>query len=169
MINHQRFERLGLEGVGTPMRGVDEPDIIAFELWLKKRLPEDYKEFLRRYGHGRTSTDTTIYFQPLEEFNSDGWGAFELLYGLKEGGYSALPKLADLLHGNLPDEFLAIGRDAFGNQICLGLEGEDYGKIYFFDHETGGLYLIAPSFAEFVEGFHDRQEYLAMRRGGERG
>ena len=31
--------------------------------------------------------------------------------------------------------FLVIGCDPGGNQICLSAAGEDSGKVYFWDHE----------------------------------
>ncbi|MEZ4903851.1 MAG: SMI1/KNR4 family protein [Spirosomataceae bacterium] len=52
-----------------------------------------------------------------------------------------------------------------GNYVCICLKGENYGKIYFYDHEVenenedgtlnwDNLYLIANSFTEFLEKLH---------------
>lgn len=55
--------------------------------------------------------------------------------------------------------------DPFGNAICLGISGNERGKVYFWDHEmepdddwdgrletAGNVQLIADSFTEFVAG-----------------
>ena len=72
----------------------------------------------------------------------------------------------------MPKYFLSIGSDIFGNQICISLNDEEYGYIYWWDHEnewydfyyfeeTGkempeevkyqNLHLIAHSFTEFLK------------------
>src|SRR5205807_810412 len=64
----------------------------------------------------------------------------------------------------IPSDLLAIGMDASGNQLCLGVHAELSGQMYLWDHEDSTedprfghlserrLLLIAPSFEDFLAG-----------------
>lgn len=65
----------------------------------------------------------------------------------------------------MPTGILPIGHDPGGNYICIALTDENYGQIYFYDHEEpnedsngnvnwNNLYLVAKSFSEFLNKLH---------------
>ncbi len=66
---------------------------------------------------------------------------------------------------SMPDDIYPIGGDPGGNFICMCLQGEHYGTIYFYDHEEhnedengqlnyDNLYPIAKNFAVFIASLH---------------
>lgn len=59
----------------------------------------------------------------------------------------------------LPDYFIPIARDAGGNQSCINMSNDDYGKIYFIDHEIEDRFeLISNSFSDFLSLLIDNPE-----------
>ena len=62
----------------------------------------------------------------------------------------------------LPDEMIPIASDPFGNLFCLAVEGDDAGKVLFWDHEREpdddeeevtsfpNVRFVADSFEEFL-------------------
>jgi hypothetical protein len=65
-------------------------------------------------------------------------------------------------NGEVPVGILPIGDDPGGNLICMCINRENYGKIYFCDHEledpeTGFIIMsdIAKSFSAFIASCHE--------------
>lgn len=61
--------------------------------------------------------------------------------------------------------------DPFGNAICLRVNGDHWGSVYFWDHENepdedwdgsvetaGNVQLLANSFSEFVNGLRPNND-----------
>lgn len=81
----------------------------------------------------------------------------------------------------MPSHILPFGEDPYGNQICISCAGEDYGHIYFWDHEKevdytvsddsdySNLYLISNSFQEFLDGLMTHVEYIDRYMDKEKG
>jgi len=137
---------------GEP-RLLSEKDLLRVEDEIGFNLPDDYREFLSKYGG--FAADGSAVFSFREPYPGGKRDMAEVFYGvLGKDGY-------DLLHnygaykGRILIEALPIALDAFGNQICLILTGKYRGKIHFWDHEEelldkSNLYLIADSFDEFI-------------------
>jgi hypothetical protein len=128
-------------------------------------VPVDYEKFLYEYNGGFPKPNVFITENKKES------SACEVLFGIDDGvtqykhltlneNWNDLTKLE-----SMPKEIYPIGQDGGGNQVCICLEGENYGKIYFYDHEWWNednegnitwenLYLIANSFTEFLEKLH---------------
>lgn len=56
--------------------------------------------------------------------------------------------------------FIPIADDSGGNQICLGLNKEFYGNIYFWIHDEDpgdmkNMYFLADNFKEFIDKLYD--------------
>ncbi len=102
-----------------------EEELASLEQSLKIMLPEQYRKFLLKYNGGET---------PKTEFKigreSSNVRAF---FGLGDVAYCLTKKvkLADWKKKLL----LPIAVDSFGNYIVIGVGEENYGKIYFCDHE----------------------------------
>lgn len=70
-----------------------------------------------------------------------------------------------ILAKRIPDNFLPIGDDFGGNIICISIRGNNFGKIYFWDHEEDtyegeypsyeNVHLVADSFDGFVNLLQD--------------
>lgn len=55
------------------------------------------------------------------------------------------------LEGWIAGRMFPIACDSFGNYIAIGLRDENYGKIFFYDHETENkIHLICDSFTSFL-------------------
>jgi hypothetical protein len=86
-------------------------------------------------------------------------------YSISNDYNLGLSKNIMLFIHRIPKELIPIGCDGCGNQICLGVAGERYNKVYFWDHEEemdgeetepwyDNIYLIANSFEEFINKLH---------------
>ena len=101
---------------------------------LKVKLPEDFKEFLLRYGSGAVGE--------------------AIILGLKEAEFVATPSFVEKsLHFRkvLPKEyenFIAIGIDGAGNPVGFNSPNTE---IITFDFNFGGKEVIAESFEEYLE------------------
>jgi SMI1 / KNR4 family (SUKH-1)/A nuclease of the HNH/ENDO VII superfamily with conserved WHH len=129
-------------------------------------LPKEYREFLLAYNGGKP------YWNCFEMANYflDGRSDFDsvrFFYSICLDS-NAVTKNYDIfemmrVHQNrIPDELLTIATDSLGNEICLCVKGEKYGKIFFWDHEEesprgqepwwDNIYLIANNFTGFING-----------------
>lgn len=131
-------------GVATPS------ELDALELRLGVSLPQQYREFLLAQNGGRPD---------LPDFDVPNWGESiaNTFYGVGIGGSYDVEEAIDALDDVIPiDRVIPIGDDPGGNQICIGIRGEYFGKIYFWVHdemdedEVRPLIEIAPSFEAFV-------------------
>ncbi|MDQ0233541.1 SMI1/KNR4 family protein [Metabacillus malikii] len=119
------------EAFGGPLN-IEE--VIQAEDELKVKLPEDFKEFLLRYGSGAVGE--------------------AIILGLKEAEFVATPSFVDkslhfrkALHKGYED-FIAIGIDGAANPIGFNSPNPE---IITFDINFGGKEVIAESFEEYLE------------------
>jgi hypothetical protein len=137
-----------------PFGPLDRVDLQAFQESHGYLLPADYRDFLLKFNGGRPSPS----FFWIEE-NVDGSSVYQF-YGLYEGSEaSSIDTYSGDERYGLPSNILPIGDDGVGDFICIGISNENYGEIYFFDHETHpyndpdskeGITKLANSFDEFL-------------------
>lgn len=122
----------------------------ALEIRLGTSLPQQYRDFLLAQNGG---------LPDLPEFEVPNWGEsiVNVFYGVGIGGVYDLAAVLNRLDDVIPiDHVIPIGDDPGGNQICLGIKDEFFGKIYFWVHdvmdedEVRPLIEVAPSFEAFV-------------------
>lgn len=128
-----------------------------FESRLGVTLPIDYKDFLLKYNGGYPRPNAFTF---IDNFNKTSNSIVDFFHAIYEGyGEGNLEIDYDYFKSakRIPPNVLPIAGDPFGNLICLSIEGEDKGKVYFWDHETEpqnasyeNLSLIAGSFADFI-------------------
>lgn len=131
-----------------------EANIVRLERRLKSKLPEAYREFLLRHNGGQPEPATFVPAdrdRPTEVINS-----FLALGG--DPDVDDLATFLKLYKKQLPKDCLPIAYDAFGNLICIGLAGQERGRIYFLDHERGSKRVIAENWDAFLESFKKPQE-----------
>ena len=157
--------------------------IESIETKIGKKLPDDYKIFLLEYGNSIFSEN--IFFKPKKfsseyihdellslpnySFHGSGLSCF---YGISSDSFeNSLGEILERYQDRMPNKFLPIADDGLGNQICISLNDEAYGYIYWWDHEnewdeddykddTGenmpedakfqNVYLVATSFHDFL-------------------
>jgi cell wall assembly regulator SMI1 len=130
---------------------VTEAAIVRLEKRLKSKLPLPYREFLLRHNGGRPQPATFVPSdkdRPTEVINS-----FLALDG--DPDVDDLSTFLKLYKKRLPASFLPVAYDAFGNLICIGLQGPGRGRVYFWNHESERKddRLIADDWDSFLESF----------------
>ncbi|MCH8620574.1 SMI1/KNR4 family protein [Undibacterium sp. TS12] len=156
-------------------------NVIAFERQLDCRLDDVYREFLLSYGAstfaGKSVDHPHVGFRSIQtlpaHITSTKLALFNAFYGDDQlPAYSLLVRHAFYL-GRLPQSMIPIADDGGAGQICLGISGEDKGKIFYWDqrHEAQceedymedfgeprppealrqNLYLVALTFIDFLK------------------
>lgn len=129
---------------------ISSEEISTFEAQIQHNLSADYRFFLENFKGARllntvakTDQGNTV-IQKLYDFES----LHDVLHGMYEGftieKYHMLP----------------FCNDAFGNLFCLYLNGENFGKIYFYNHETEDFYYTNNSFTDFLKNLMNEAESL---------
>ncbi|MDA7026852.1 SMI1/KNR4 family protein [Bacillus sp. CLL-7-23] len=134
-------------------------NIKTFEDDYNVTLPEEYKNFLLEYNGGDVNPNV---FKISDE---QGESALNTLYGLNiSAEYDELSSVFDSLEGELPQELLSIGDDSGGNQICIGISGNYFGKIYIWMHDIeegeymDNVFFLANNFNEFLDSLYEDEE-----------
>ena len=126
-------------------------------------LPKDYKEFLSKYNGGTPKYMNTFR---LMDSNNDSDSNIDNFLGIDHPCETlSMRYIFEFFGTRVPKPLLPIARDPFGNLICICTQGDNYGKVYFWDHEDEGMdnnepwwkniYLIANSFIEFMNGLFE--------------
>ena len=126
---------------------ISREDLLQFEEFLGKNLPEAMKNFYLQYNGGQPQVMGVHDDRHLFPFNS-----FDSLDEMKKSlswfDDEAVPagfKATDLLH---------FAYDPGSGNYALSLRAEDYGKVYFYVlEEKAELYGQWPSFEEFLNSF----------------
>ena len=139
-----------------------EDVIQTFENFFNLILPDEYKEFLKKFGGGYLSEGFDI-LDFSKETSSLCINQFFCIQ--KDANVSDLAKEIDKYKSiawqigdtvyKLPEGILPIGDDVFGNYYYLGLTGDKTGKVYFWSHDGNpikgfeeqydDLYFLSPS------------------------
>ena len=135
-------------------------DIKRYENELGVTFPKEYVDFILEYNGG--TPDETRAFDFIDSstnsMNNTDIRNFFVFY---ENGE---PTHDDIMHVNwlmkeeetIPEWLFAFCEDSGGNPVCMSMRDDDYGTIYFCDHEIegdDGYYLmsrVADSFDEFI-------------------
>jgi cell wall assembly regulator SMI1 len=140
---------------------LNESTLARFEKHLGNQLPHDYREFLLKSNGGQPTDDLSFAF--TEDGKPSGSVVSEFYSLAEESERITLQKGIDTFvkRNRMPAWFLPVADDAFGNQICLSLAKENFGSVFFWDHEREpdvsdecgsmlNVSLIARSFSEFL-------------------
>ena len=126
---------------------ISREDLLQFEEFLGKNLPEAMKNFYFQYNGGQPQVKGVHDEHHLFPFNSFD-SLDEMKKSLKWFDDEAIPegfKGADLLH---------FAYDPGSGNYALSLREEDYGKVYFYVlEEKAELYGQWPSFEDFLNSF----------------
>lgn len=141
---------------------INDKAISDFELIIKALLPKEYKSFIIQTNGGFPKPDIFI----INDFQ--GTSIIDIFYGFSDGiSYPHLDLIKNYIDTRLdiPKNVIPIGEDPGGNYICMSLSEDNYGKIYFWDHEVpnedengkptyDNMYLIAEGFNVFIDNLH---------------
>ena len=107
---------------------VTSAEVETFESMLPRPLPESYRQFLLHQNGGRVN----LWWPP--ELHGPDIADVEQFYSLGDvERWRSLPAVRATFSDTLPGVFLPIGADEGGAKICLSLQDEDHGAIWFYD------------------------------------
>ncbi|MBC1793651.1 SMI1/KNR4 family protein [Listeria booriae] len=136
---------------------ITEQDILDFEKRHNIALPEEYSHFLLKYNGGY-SKQSVFQISPDE-----GNSLVNKFYGIGDM-QGNLDKVMDNLDGELPENFISIGYDPAGNEICLGVKNSEYeGEVYFWVHdmepdsEMDNMFLLNNDFISFLNSLLEEE------------
>lgn len=137
-------------------------DILAAieEMWAFQ-LPRDYRTFLLKKS-----------WQPVENrifsfHESDDGSYISEFFTPRKGANNFFLQFKNMIE-RMPDNFVPIASDVYGNRILLAVKNPDRGKIFFWDHELevddgevpdySNLTLIAPDFQTFFDSLRPDED-----------
>lgn len=132
----------------------DEARFKSFSKWLDKELPTEYIEYLRVFNGGKVLPDC------FDINESEGATRISAFYGLHNGpDFNRLDNVNFVFRGRIPRDSIAIASDTVGNQVCIKLEGDQKGDIYFWDHEQEssqeGFVKVSSSLRGFLDKLYE--------------
>ncbi|GIN66296.1 hypothetical protein J41TS2_17170 [Bacillus sonorensis] len=141
-----------------------EGEIEELEKKYRVKLPNDYKQFLLKYGASMICDDG-VFYKSLEQdtWSEDEFQVVEFFYGLEETDLDLdIQDKINTYAERFPEGIIPIASSPFGNEICLQTKSDGFGKIYFWDHEyrssEGDFFLIANSFADFIKSLVKKEK-----------
>ncbi len=111
--------------------GENKFDNSKFNAFCKENnfiFPEPYVKYLQVYNDGKLELN---YIKiPDNEIT------IRYFYGTSEDKIFDLKANYQVYQDRLPSKCVPVAADDCGNLICMSVNTETYGKIYFWDHET---------------------------------
>ncbi|MFD0991062.1 SMI1/KNR4 family protein [Mariniflexile jejuense] len=129
--------------------------ILEFEKQIGFSLPKNYSDFLKANNGGQPKLDTiTVNIEKENQL----W-SLKYFFGLHNKEYwASMFSTLKSLKNRIPTEFLPIANDGGGNFYIINLSKENFGKIYFWNHNnesenSGNKFYgnIIPLFDSFLE------------------
>ena len=127
---------------GGDFRPLAEVELRSIEDAVGTAIPTAYGSLLRQYGaftfKARSENDPYVYFisktQLPTHISADGLALFDFFYGqTQQTGPSGLQQQINFFRGRIPETMIPIAGDGGAGQICLGIEGDDLGKVFYWD------------------------------------
>lgn len=133
----------------------------AIEASWDFQLPREYREFLLTISVG------TFENKVFSFHNSEDGSCIGEFFTLKKGMRNFFIDYRNMQE-RIPNNFIPIASDVYGNRILLAVKNPDRGKIFFWDHELeagdgevpdySNLTLIAPDFQTFFDSLRPEDD-----------
>lgn len=126
--------------------------INKFEKRINYKLPEEYVKFLLEFNGGIPEKTVFVFDVGGEEEDS----VIQVFYSIdnEDELYDLFTVYEVMVEDEeLQEYFLPIAEDEFGNNICIGLQNNNLGQIFFCDHEEDVLermHFVSNSFNDFI-------------------
>lgn len=146
---------------------INSKDIKKIEKKLNINLPEDYKKHLLKYNGGHPIKNGYPLIEYIDNDPNDNSADIAWFLAIYDGEYDNFLKnyhTFKIWQKRMPDELIPIGCGSGGDQICISVKGNNYGKVYFWNHEQeayegeepdySNVHLIANSFTEFINSLY---------------
>lgn len=148
---------------------IDVFDLKRLEESLGLVLPEDYKEFLLGFNGG-VPVESYVDFEanslkvPGEEVKR--------FYGVGVKPTNDIEHKCRTIGGYIPEGFIYIANTHGGNFFLISLRNENYGHVFYKDHEIedvedydpmsgrlpDSIIEVAPSFGDFLEMLYESED-----------
>ncbi|NOV01291.1 SMI1/KNR4 family protein [Paenibacillus planticolens] len=120
-------------------------------------LPNDYKDFLLKYNGGKPRPN--VMFTTKNGFLTSYLISVLPLFDRKVPSLVGNFLFFNKEEGNLPSNIITFGEDPLRNLLCISVEGNNTGFIYYWDYMNDDsdtptydhLVLISESFSKFIE------------------
>lgn len=137
---------------------LNENDIERIEKEIGIKLPPEFQSFLLKYNGGKPKPDAVRY-------SGDYFDFVAFFYGERFRSYASdlIPSVA-FYKELIPNHYLPIGESPGGDVYCLSLKNEDYGSVYYWDHEIANydgepweenLIKLSISLSEFIDDLYE--------------
>jgi len=134
-------------------------DITNVENQLGISFPSDYRNFLLEFNGGKPTPNAF----PLHNNPMDTHALLEWFYCISKGNPYDILRNMQIMKGRIPKNLITIGEDPGGNLICMSVDGDRTGNIFFWDHEgesdqessESNLYYVAENFDALLESLED--------------
>lgn len=150
-LTRAKMEKLGASLIGEKVN--DDSTLAEIEKSLP--LTESYRRVLLDFGGGVFFDKGALFIpdKPIPFADSNGKLGISMLFGLGRDRFSILDNL-NTFKDQLEVGSVPMGDDPFGNLII----SDEYGEVYFWDHETGRVYGVAPSLDDFFSRLEPSEE-----------
>jgi hypothetical protein len=132
------IDRLDAEFAEFPiMRAADVPseaEIVQAEQQIGVSFPDDYRQFLLRYGGAMVGPCPVFGLRPVEVMGANDWSVVDVTRHYRSQGVPGT------------DQWAVISHDHAGNPIGMDREG----VIWIYDHVFGGLSLLARDIEDYI-------------------
>jgi hypothetical protein len=143
------------------LESTSQDEIVELENRIGAPLPSDYKSFLLNYNGGCPDPNEFAYI----EGNMQKYAILQMFLGFSNITYRSLYYAIEVFKERderLPSNLIPIANDVGGNLICISVEGDDVGKVYFWDMDDEAnfdegevasyrnVYWIADNFTDFI-------------------
>lgn len=130
---------------------VDDDKLNRLESSLGNKLPRSYREFLKKYNGGKPKLSKFIFVSTKGKQEDSTVHYFFAVYDGKIGN---IERNFGLFKGRIPNGYLPIACDPFGNLILMPMLNQSDAPIYFWDHEKESdalnVAVIEDSFEKFI-------------------
>lgn len=137
---------------------VSEQDIVNVENQLSIKLPDSYREFLKKYNGGYPQPDGFDFADGEDGSSVDKF--LEVSDSKNEG----LINYFNTYKERIPKNYIPIAKDPGGNLILIGINGEK-AEVYFWDHENEAddgdvpgmqnMHLVALNLDDFINNLYE--------------
>jgi SMI1-KNR4 cell-wall len=138
----------------------DEARIARLEQKLGYALPESYRQFLLQFNGGKPEKRLLTFV----ERDHEATAAIKYFFADCDIGLYSIEVKLKTYSGRIPEGYLPIACDSFGNLLLLSLSGEHRGEVYFWDHErelpqpgrSRNTHFVAATFEELIASLKDK-------------
>lgn len=141
---------------------VGEEEVRNLETRIGYSFPPAYRKFLLENNGGPTKPFAFQWNDGDSDYADSVLRCLLAIHGNPAEYWDQFDYHLRMFVDRIPSHMAPIGVDPFGNLVLISLDGEDVGKIYFWDHENEveegevpgykNLHLVADDFDQFLAG-----------------